>query len=88
MPRRFASQVHLATSRLLKAGVLQQPPIWYNAVLAYPPIPLPPRDAPRRATFWKPEEEDGRVCYHTSRVQLMTNGKKKINNIRRSHHPL
>ncbi|KAF8330429.1 uncharacterized protein EI90DRAFT_3280971 [Cantharellus anzutake] len=58
MPRQFACQVHLATSRLLKAGVLQQPPVWYNAVVSYPPIPLPPRDAPCRPVFWLPEEDN------------------------------
>lgn len=43
MPRRFASQVHLTVSRLLRGNFIAQKPAWYDPVLQYPPISTPPR---------------------------------------------
>ncbi|KAF9015570.1 mitochondrial ribosomal protein S25-domain-containing protein [Cyathus striatus] len=43
MVRRFASQVHKQASRLMLGGILKHEPIWFKAVLDYPPLPLPPK---------------------------------------------
>lgn len=48
--RRVASQVHQQASRLIEAGHLK-PPLWYNAVMDHPPLPLPPRASPKRGPF-------------------------------------
>lgn len=53
--RRIASQVHEATSRLLQSGSLREPPAWYSAVVAYPPLPLPPRAPPPRPDYDLPK---------------------------------
>ncbi|KAH8099396.1 mitochondrial ribosomal protein S25-domain-containing protein [Cristinia sonorae] len=48
MPRRFAGQVHKQASRFLRSNLLKKEPVWYQAVLENPPLPLPPRaPAPR-----------------------------------------
>jgi small subunit ribosomal protein S23 len=51
MPRRFPSQVHQQVSRLLKADYLKTTPVWYQAVLEFPPLPLPPKAPPARSTY-------------------------------------
>lgn len=51
MVRRIASQVHKQASRLTRAGFLKTPPVWYEAVLEHPPIPLPPREPPSRTSY-------------------------------------
>ncbi|KAG8905439.1 hypothetical protein FRC01_008352 [Tulasnella sp. 417] len=33
MPRRFASQVHVTVSRLLRSRFIDQPPAWFDAVM-------------------------------------------------------
>lgn len=48
--RRIASKVHQQVARLVNAGLLTAPP-WYQAVLDHPPLPLPPRMTPQRASF-------------------------------------
>jgi small subunit ribosomal protein S23 len=57
MVRRIASQVHQQVSRLMKANFIQRPPVWYNAVLAHPPLPLPAKAPPARTPYdAKPQE--------------------------------
>lgn len=51
MVRRIASQVHKQASRLTRAGLLKTPPIWYEAVLEHPPLPLPPREQLSRTSY-------------------------------------
>jgi small subunit ribosomal protein S23 len=51
MVRRIASQVHKQASRLTRAGLLKTLPIWYDAVLEHPPLPLPPREPPSRTSY-------------------------------------
>jgi len=51
MVRRVASQVHKQASRLLKAGYLKREPVWFQAVLEHPPLPLPARAPPSRSGF-------------------------------------
>ena len=51
MVRRIASQVHKQASRLTRAGFLKTPPVWYEAVLEHPPLPLPPREPPVRTSY-------------------------------------
>jgi small subunit ribosomal protein S23 len=51
MVRRIASQVHKQASRLTRAGFLKNPPVWYEAVLEHPPLPLPPREPPSRTSY-------------------------------------
>jgi len=51
MVRRIASQVHKQASRLTRAGFLKTPPVWYEAVLEHPPLPLPPREPPARTSY-------------------------------------
>ena len=51
MVRRIASQVHKQASRLTRAGFLKTPPVWYEAVLEHPPIPLPAREPPSRTSY-------------------------------------
>lgn len=51
MVRRIANQVHKQASRLTRAGFLKTPPVWYEAVLEHPPLPLPPREPPSRTSY-------------------------------------
>ncbi|KAI0294950.1 mitochondrial ribosomal protein S25-domain-containing protein [Russula brevipes] len=51
MVRRIASQVHKQASRLTRAGFFKTPPVWYEAVLEHPPLPLPPRESPSRTSY-------------------------------------
>ncbi len=51
MVRRIASQVHKQVSRLTRAGFLKTPPIWYQAVLEHPPLPLPAREPALRTSY-------------------------------------
>jgi len=51
MVRRIASQVHQQVSRLMRAGHIQDKPVWFDAVLAHPPLPLPPKAPPSRTTY-------------------------------------
>jgi len=51
MVRRIASQVHKQVSRLTRAGFIKTPPLWYEAVLEHPPLPLPPRELPSRTSY-------------------------------------
>lgn len=51
MPRRFASQVHVTVSRLLRSRFIEEPPAWFDAVMQYPPIPTPARAPPTRTLF-------------------------------------
>lgn len=43
MVRRIASQVHKQVSRLMRAKYIKDEPVWYQAVLQFPPLPLPPK---------------------------------------------
>ena len=49
MVRRIASQVHKQVSRLMQANYIREEPLWYQAVLQYPPLPLPSRAPPFQA---------------------------------------
>ncbi|KAG8219651.1 mitochondrial ribosomal protein S25-domain-containing protein [Butyriboletus roseoflavus] len=49
MVRRIASQVHKQVSRLMQANYIRGEPVWYQAVLQYPPLPLPSRAPPFQA---------------------------------------
>jgi small subunit ribosomal protein S23 len=51
MVRRIASQVHKQASRLTRAGFFKKPPVWYEAVLEHPPLPLPPCEPPSRTSY-------------------------------------
>jgi small subunit ribosomal protein S23 len=51
MVRRIACQVHKQVSRLTRAGFIKTPPVWYEAVLDHPPLPLPPREPPSRTSY-------------------------------------
>ena len=51
MVRRIACQVHKQVSRLTRAGFIKTPPVWYQAVLDHPPLPLPPREPPSRTSY-------------------------------------
>lgn len=51
MVRRFANQVHQQVSRLMRAEYITKEPVWYQAVLQYPPLPLPPRAPPARTEY-------------------------------------
>ncbi|KAG6890745.1 hypothetical protein C0992_013128 [Termitomyces sp. T32_za158] len=48
MVRRIASQVHQQVSRLMRGKYIKQTPVWYQAVLEHPPLPLPPKAPPSR----------------------------------------
>ena len=56
MVRRIPSQVHQQAARLLRSKYLQHEPAWYQAVLAYPPIPLPSRAPPSRSSYDLPPD--------------------------------
>ncbi|KAL4069772.1 mitochondrial ribosomal protein S25-domain-containing protein [Scleroderma yunnanense] len=43
MVRRIASQVHKQVSRLMRVNYIKNEPVWYQAVLQFPPLPLPPK---------------------------------------------
>ncbi|KAF8215950.1 mitochondrial ribosomal protein S25-domain-containing protein [Mycena galopus ATCC 62051] len=63
MGRRIASQVHNQVARLLRGGGLEREPKWYQPVLNFPPLPLPPKAPPARTAFdqkLKPVSESGR----------------------------
>jgi len=62
MVRRIPSQVHKQAARLLLSKYIQNEPAWYQAVLAYPPIPLPSRAPPSRSTYDLPPEKRQRVA--------------------------
>lgn len=51
MVRRIASQVHKQASRLTRAGYLKTSPVWYEAVLDHPPLPLPAREPTSRTSY-------------------------------------
>ncbi|KAF9270000.1 hypothetical protein L218DRAFT_1071498 [Marasmius fiardii PR-910] len=51
MSRRLASQVHQQVSRLMRGGVIANEPVWYKAVLAHPPLPLPAKAPPSRTPY-------------------------------------
>ncbi|KAG1757782.1 mitochondrial ribosomal protein S25-domain-containing protein [Suillus lakei] len=48
MVRRIASQVHKQAARLMRANYIKNEPVWFQAVLEHPPLPLPPRAPPVR----------------------------------------
>lgn len=54
MVRRIASQVHKQAARLMRANYIKNEPVWFQAVLEHPPLPLPPRAPPVR-------EDSGRL---------------------------
>jgi small subunit ribosomal protein S23 len=56
MVRRVASQVHKQVARLMRADYLKQEPVWYKAVLDYPPLPLPPKAPPLRSSYDLPQK--------------------------------
>ncbi|KAJ7751236.1 mitochondrial ribosomal protein S25-domain-containing protein [Mycena maculata] len=52
MGRRIASQVHHQVSRLMRNNlVITREPKWYQPVLNFPPLPLPPKAPPQRTEY-------------------------------------
>ncbi|GBE77799.1 mitochondrial ribosomal protein S25-domain-containing protein [Sparassis latifolia] len=51
MSKRVASQVHKQASRLLRQNYLRREPLWYQAVLDHPPLPLPAKNPPPRTNY-------------------------------------
>ncbi|KAG7098978.1 hypothetical protein E1B28_000865 [Marasmius oreades] len=51
MSRRVASQVHQQVSRLMRGGIIANEPVWFKAVLAHPPLPLPAKAPPSRTAY-------------------------------------
>lgn len=51
MVRRFANQVHQQVSRLMRANYIKKEPAWFQAVLQYPPLPLPPKAPASRTQY-------------------------------------
>ncbi|KAF8973598.1 mitochondrial ribosomal protein S25-domain-containing protein [Flammula alnicola] len=68
MVRRIASQVHQQAARLLRANYLQKEPVWYQAVLEYPPLTLPPKAPPPRTAYdRKPDRKQKKLHEHSTR---------------------
>ncbi|KAJ7109968.1 mitochondrial ribosomal protein S25, partial [Mycena epipterygia] len=51
MGRRIANQVHHQVSRLMRGNIISHEPKWYQPVLNFPPLPLPPRAPPARTAY-------------------------------------
>ncbi|KAJ7631208.1 mitochondrial ribosomal protein S25-domain-containing protein [Roridomyces roridus] len=51
MGRRIANQVHHQVSRLMRTPLIKEEPKWYQPVLNFPPLPLPPKAPARRTTY-------------------------------------
>ncbi|KAJ6504372.1 mitochondrial ribosomal protein S25-domain-containing protein [Mycena vulgaris] len=51
MGRRIASQVHHQVSRLMRGNIIKEQPLWYQPVLDFPPLPLPPKAPPARTSY-------------------------------------
>jgi small subunit ribosomal protein S23 len=51
MGRRIANQVHHQVARLLRGRIVEKEPRWYQPVLNFPPLPLPPKAPPARTPF-------------------------------------
>jgi small subunit ribosomal protein S23 len=60
MVRRIASQVHKQAARLMRANYIKNEPVWFQAVLEHPPLPLPPRAPPVREDTLLPSNGKGR----------------------------
>lgn len=58
MNRRIASQVHRQVSRTRLQRIT---PAWYDAVLEYPPIPLPAKYPPPRSRYDMPTKPTGKM---------------------------
>lgn len=71
MVRRIASQVHKQVSRLMQANHIREEPLWYKAVLQYPPLPLPPR-APPIDLDAEPSRKPTTSRLRTPKMQPMT----------------
>ncbi|KAH7885965.1 mitochondrial ribosomal protein S25-domain-containing protein [Phlebopus sp. FC_14] len=65
MVRRIASQVHKQVSRLMRADCIRKEPVWYQAVLQYPPLPLPSKAPPH--LDYKTKTTSGLTFESTSR---------------------
>jgi Mitochondrial ribosomal protein S25 len=51
MVRRIASQVHKQASHLTHSGFTKTLPVWYQAILDHPPLPLPPQEPPSWTSY-------------------------------------
>ncbi|OJA16124.1 hypothetical protein AZE42_00032 [Rhizopogon vesiculosus] len=77
MVRRIASQVHKQAARLMRANYIKNEPVWFQAVLEHPPLPLPPRAPPVRednpslfsGKARKPKTEPLPIIYLEDRVR-------------------
>jgi small subunit ribosomal protein S23 len=72
MVRRIASQVHKQVSRLTRAGFLKTPPVWYEAVLEHPPLPLPPREPPSRTSYDSPSSNSDQAAFASTATKKKT----------------
>jgi small subunit ribosomal protein S23 len=70
MVRRVASQVHKQVARLMRADYLKKEPVWYNAVLEYPPLPLPPKAPPSRTSYDLPTKQSS--PFHAQKLRPLT----------------
>lgn len=76
MVRRIASQVHKQAARLMRANYIKNEPVWFQAVLEHPPLPLPPRAPPVREDWLassgrmrKPKNEPSPIIYMEDKVR-------------------
>ncbi|KAJ7492377.1 mitochondrial ribosomal protein S25-domain-containing protein [Mycena latifolia] len=51
MGRRIANQVHHQVSRLMRGNIITHQPKWYQPVLDFPPLPLPPKAPSLRTSY-------------------------------------
>ena len=75
MVRRVANQVHKQYARLARAGYYQQQPkepVWYQAVLDHPPVPLPARATPSRSKYDLPSKQTDHLNLSTKPSKVKT----------------
>ncbi|KAK0561001.1 mitochondrial ribosomal small subunit component [Tilletia horrida] len=87
MSRKIAGQVSTNVGRLLRGGYLKEEPVWYQAVVAHPPMPpqprspiprpaddLPPGLTARRENLVKSLLEDGAPAASSSSASASADG--------------
>jgi small subunit ribosomal protein S23 len=68
MVRRIALQVHKQVSRLMRADFIKGQPAWFQAVLDYPPLPLPPKKPSPRTAYDLPPSKSSTTVRPTKRT--------------------